>query len=403
MRPLTAQMLLEEGGVRFTMDHDQELKYQMGLATTPKVFHYRLWLMIIANEMAEAAGMPKPYVYLEGILEEDTGERFLYDYFREQQEREQKFDYTGGMMYCPCDICERRRQTCACDSCTAWRQMKEGFAGQPLAKFLCENKDQAVARLDAAALEARRTLEPDSTRQDDDRRDRRSKQLEAFARMVRGGTIDLVLTHAPKTDIDVAAIVGFEPEISTEETSGPVVLTAAPLLRGNSVVSSAPSFYASRNNTSTSTLPNNISNYSSTNNTSATSASSTSSTSANNNNNNNNNNNSSNNNTLNDQSALQPPKKRFRPERFVKNPQCPKCSCRPKPIKELNIERRLLGQAPITGKAAQCMPECEQAKYLAEQRTFSSIYLIPLHRKFSQSLPRPLHSRQSPSPTCVWH
>ena len=121
MCPFTAQMLVEEGGVMFTMDHDQELKYQMGLATTRNVFHYRPWLIILANEMAKAAGIPLPYVYLAGILEEDTGERLLYDCYLEQLEREQKFDeYAEGMTYCPCDICERRRRTCGCDSCTAW-------------------------------------------------------------------------------------------------------------------------------------------------------------------------------------------------------------------------------------------------------------------------------------------
>ena len=74
MRPMTAQMLLEEGAVMFSMEHDAELKYQMGLVPSPDVFHFRPWMMEEANRIAEMADMPRPHLDLEE-LREDNGER----------------------------------------------------------------------------------------------------------------------------------------------------------------------------------------------------------------------------------------------------------------------------------------------------------------------------------------
>jgi len=50
--------------------------------------------------------------------------------------------------------------------------------------------------------------------------------------MVRGGAIELVLEHAPNAGIDVGAIVGYVPEVSTIAERLPVPLAAAS--RGNS-------------------------------------------------------------------------------------------------------------------------------------------------------------------------
>ena len=50
--------------------------------------------------------------------------------------------------------------------------------------------------------------------------------------MVRGGAIELVLEHAPNAGIDVGAIVGYVPEVSTIAERLPVPLTVAS--RGNS-------------------------------------------------------------------------------------------------------------------------------------------------------------------------
>ncbi|MEO0699324.1 MAG: NAD(P)-binding domain-containing protein, partial [Pseudomonadota bacterium] len=46
------KVLIEEGAVMFTMDHDAELKYQMGIAPSPDVFHYRRWVMHLSNKLA---------------------------------------------------------------------------------------------------------------------------------------------------------------------------------------------------------------------------------------------------------------------------------------------------------------------------------------------------------------
>jgi hypothetical protein len=78
MRPLIAQMLTLESGVRFTKEHQAALLYQRGQRPSPRAGHYRPWMRREANTLARAAGMPLPYPD-EPMLEADTGERFLYD------------------------------------------------------------------------------------------------------------------------------------------------------------------------------------------------------------------------------------------------------------------------------------------------------------------------------------
>ena len=119
MQPRTAQMLVMEGAYRFSIDRDRELDYQLG-ADSLDVGHYRSWLRLEANTLAEAAGFEKPYPN-EPELGEDSGERFCHDYWLEQRKREQKYEYTSSMKYCPCERCVARRKTCKCAACTAWR------------------------------------------------------------------------------------------------------------------------------------------------------------------------------------------------------------------------------------------------------------------------------------------
>ncbi len=125
MQPRTAQMLVMEGAARFSIDRDRELDYQLG-ANSLDGGHYRSWLRLEANRLAEAAGFEKPYPN-EPELGEDSGERFCYDYWLEQRKREQKYEYTSSMKYCPCERCVARRKTCKCNACTAWRFLPDNI------------------------------------------------------------------------------------------------------------------------------------------------------------------------------------------------------------------------------------------------------------------------------------
>lgn len=56
-------------------------------------------------------------------LRPDNGERFLYEYFLEQRAREKEAGWVKHVgekrewLYCPCDKCTKRRQTCTCGVC----------------------------------------------------------------------------------------------------------------------------------------------------------------------------------------------------------------------------------------------------------------------------------------------
>eukprot|EP00854_Cymbomonas_tetramitiformis_P025627 gene25627-31335_t len=88
MHPMLAQALTIEGLVQFTMDKEREVWYDAHQVATPAVGHYKPWLQVEANHLAELVSLPKPYPEQVGIGE-DNGEVFLYDYFLQQQEREQ--------------------------------------------------------------------------------------------------------------------------------------------------------------------------------------------------------------------------------------------------------------------------------------------------------------------------
>ena len=150
MQPRTAQMLVMEGAYRFSIDRDRELDYQLG-ANSLDGGHYRSWLRLEANRLAEAAGFEKPYPN-EPELGEDSGERFCYDYWLEQRKREQKYEYTSSMKYCPCERCVARRKTCKCAACTAWRflpdNIDETFLGVAEAIDSVEEPDVAGSEME---------------------------------------------------------------------------------------------------------------------------------------------------------------------------------------------------------------------------------------------------------------
>ena len=156
--------------------------------------------------------------------------------------------------------------------------------------------------------------------------------------MVRGGAIELVLEHAPNAGIDVGAIVGYVPKVSTIAERLPVPLAAAS--RGNST------FYEDADaDDAGDAIPTS----------SATTISSSS------------------------RAPGSPSKKkpkggeRFRPARLRKDPACPACTCRKVPVEQENANRKLSGEPRLTVRAAQCTPDCEQRKWLDEQKaTFTA-------------------------------
>jgi hypothetical protein len=224
MRPPTAQMLIEEGLVRFTEERAAELKYQRDERLSPRAAHFRPWLRRESNQLARAAEMPLPYPD-EPDLREDNGERFLYDYYVEQKERERTLTYVPGMTRCPCASCVARRETCECDSCSSFRQLQLGSTGSSgLAAFIKENHEESYIRLSAASAEARRQ----------DSGSRLGQQLGHLATLVRAQNLPILLDQLPRAadkGINVGDIVGYTAPAAPRETSS-VVLPPTSLTNG---------------------------------------------------------------------------------------------------------------------------------------------------------------------------
>jgi len=154
MRPLGAQMLLEEGLVEFSMRKTAELEYQRGDRASPNIGHTRSWMRREANLLAQAAGMPIPFPE-EPVLIELTNERFYWDYFVAQQHRESQVEFTDGMVRGPCFACDERRRTCLCDICVEFRRGPGLAATMPLGRWLLENTDIACAAARESFLDVR--------------------------------------------------------------------------------------------------------------------------------------------------------------------------------------------------------------------------------------------------------
>jgi hypothetical protein len=178
---------MEEGLVAFSKNKDAALKFQRDEVPTPDPGHRRFWLKLEANQHAVAAGFAKPHPH-EPDLGEDNLERFFYDYYLAQREREKTCTYIDGMARCPCVSCARRRETCSCKSCTSSRRSPGSSTGA-LGAWLESEDNRAVAaeRLGAAAAEERRRNPRDS-------KNHLARQLEQLKRFVLGGYVEDVIT-----------------------------------------------------------------------------------------------------------------------------------------------------------------------------------------------------------------
>ena len=203
-RPLFAQLLQQEGIVSMNMRQDAQLAFQRGEQTSPDVEHYEPWLMNKANALADAAMMPRPYKDVKTVGK-DNGERFLWDYYQEQLEREKHVVFEDGMKFCPCAKCSSRRETCECKVCEAARGDEAWVARMPLGRWLLSNEALAVERLHAASVEKLASG-------DDRAAERESRVLELLSTAIRGGRRFEAIELARREGVDLKTIVGYVSE-----------------------------------------------------------------------------------------------------------------------------------------------------------------------------------------------
>ena len=179
-RARLAQAQTIEGAVMFTMDRQQEANYHSGTVSSPVVPNYRLWVRLAANREARRSGRRVPFPdAVEPRL--DNRERFLYDYYLEQLEREKSGLFTGELTHCPCDSCSARRETCDGLACSSFRRRDAGLTDDQADELLVEltrNPDACADKLDLAANTAARMNDRDASQ--------RARQLRTFATKVRG-------------------------------------------------------------------------------------------------------------------------------------------------------------------------------------------------------------------------
>ena len=196
-----AQAQTLEGAVMFTMDRQQDAAYNRLDVDSPTVEHYRPWLRLRANALAQRAGMPLPHPH-EVEPPPDNGEKFLYDYYLAQREREKHADYSDpDLVRCPCESCVARRLTCECGSCSASR----GFAGSAnptgVLGAAAADPEGGAQRLEAAAA----AFERDGS---DEHGPQKARQARQLATCIRGGNAQLALQLARRDGckVDLAAI-----------------------------------------------------------------------------------------------------------------------------------------------------------------------------------------------------
>ena len=150
-RARLAQAQTIEGAVMFTMDRQQEANYHSGTVSSPVVPNYRLWVRLAANREARRSGRRVPF---PDAVEPrpDSRERFLYDYYLEQLEREKSGLFTGELTHCPCDSCSARRETCDCLACSSFRRRDAGLTDDQADELLVEltrNPDACADELES--------------------------------------------------------------------------------------------------------------------------------------------------------------------------------------------------------------------------------------------------------------
>jgi len=84
-----------------------------------RVAHYRPWIQRERNQLCEKLGMPEPYPEVGTARPADNGERFLYEYHVQQQERDLEH---GGYMQTPEEIIDAGG--CTCRECTEIRKIE---------------------------------------------------------------------------------------------------------------------------------------------------------------------------------------------------------------------------------------------------------------------------------------
>ena len=180
-----------------------------------KVPSYALHEQYVANAVAKKAGMLAPFPDLLE-LQPDTGECFLFDYFLEQQDREAENPQLwsqGGLVWCPCDDCRKRRLGCRCGPCSHWRK---DAATDPLS---CASSARALR--DYATLPGVRPSRADALRE--------------LAVLYRAGKAPKAEAVARRLGIDVKAIFTdpatlrpIDAVIPTQQLVTPVRVEAPP-------------------------------------------------------------------------------------------------------------------------------------------------------------------------------
>jgi hypothetical protein len=127
-----AEGLTLEGVVRFLMKQEAKRLFHTEEGhKSDSIDHFYPWLREEANRLAAAAGFDIPYPNTKE-LGPDTGEKFLYEYYLAQIEREKEAGWIKAFANgarptrCPCQACLQRRQSCVCERCTTWRTTAEG-------------------------------------------------------------------------------------------------------------------------------------------------------------------------------------------------------------------------------------------------------------------------------------
>ena len=148
----------------------------------------------------------------------DNGEKFLWEYYLAQRERERQHDFEAVLVRCPCAHCVQRRLTCACDSCVVSRGSAPIANATGLIGLMTADPSAAASNLEALAT----ALERDTSGADNPQK---ARQLRHFATLVRGGNPRLAIEYSKRD----GCLVDLEKALSYTTTS--TVLAAGPVKR----------------------------------------------------------------------------------------------------------------------------------------------------------------------------
>ena len=186
MTPRAAHMLHMRGTYRWNAERRQKKDYHAFHTDELKVLHFAPWLQYRANALAVRAGLSKPYPQLPD-LQDDTGERFGWDYFLQQIERQKQFRFLGTLDRCPCNVCDARRSTCLCHAC-------KQFRGETISSTSVETR----GNLAKSALRAAAGLQASSLRQ---------QQLMTLGTLLSRGHASQAATFAQQIGVDLRVLL----------------------------------------------------------------------------------------------------------------------------------------------------------------------------------------------------